>query len=338
MEPVTHALASLALARAGLDRITPRAVPMLLASGLAADLDWLSRAGGAQAFLHGHRTVTHSVSGTAAIALGVAGIFWSLGRKHPIAPVRLSRALSVCAVSAGVHLLLDLTNPYGVQLLWPFREKWYAWDLIGPVDPSILLLLLLGLLLPGLFRLVSEEIGARPKSAAADGAQRGAIVALVLVLAYGGGRWALHDRALELLRSRLYRGQTAINVGAFPAGASPLNWAGVVETDNTLEQIEVSLAPGTIFDPDLARTHFKPEASPALEAARKSRAASELLQFARFPKARVEKNLQGYRVELRDLRFASSLARRSGFTAVVELNSQFQVTNEELRFGQDLRK
>ncbi len=329
MDPVTHTAASLALARAGLDRATRLATPMLLISGLAADLDWLSLAGGARAYLHLHRTATHSLLGTAAIAFALAAMFWWLGRGHPTAPVRFGRAAAVCAAGAGLHLLLDLTNSYGVQLLWPFRTKWYALDLMDSIDPWVLFLLLMGLLLPGLFRLVSEEIGARPKK---RGPQRGAIIALALLAAYCGGRSVLHERAMALLRSRLYHGATPLAAGAFPRGASPLTWSGVVETDNTLEQIEVSLAPGSSFDPDLARTHFKPEASPALDAARKSELAQDFLNFARFPMASVQKTDDGYRVELRDLRFSSPLPGRRELVATIDLNRQAQVTHEELRF------
>jgi len=327
MEPVTHAVASLALARSGLNRATRLAVPMLLVSGLAADLDWLSVLGGPTAFLREHRTVMHSVVGTAAIAVATAVVFWLLGRSHPTLPVRLPRAFLACACGAGAHLLLDLTNPYGVKLLWPFRAQWYAWDLAAYLDPWILIFFLLGLLIPELFRLVSEEIGAPPKR---RGAQRGAIVALAVVALYLGGRWVLHDRAMEMLRSRLYRGQNPLVVGAFPESASPLNWAGVVETDNALLQVEVPLGPG-VFDPESARTYFKPEPSAVLDATRSSAAAREFLAFARFPRASVAKTPEGYRVELSDLRFAAARDHR-GLTAVIELNPQVQVVNEELRF------
>jgi len=335
VDPVTHTLASLALARAGLKRATRLATPMLLASGLAADLDWLSQAGGPRAFLHGHRTATHSLAGTAAIALGVAVVFWRLGRRQRAAPVRFLRAAVVCALGAGLHLLLDLANSYGVQLLWPFRGKWFAWDLMEASDPWVLGLLVLGMLLPELFRLVSEEIGARPR---ARGAQRGAIFALALLAAYGGARWALHARAVELLRSHIYRGAVPLAVGVFPRGPWPLRWSGVVETENTLEQIEVSLAPGGFFDPDRARRQFKPEASPQLEAAQKSAVAREYLPFARFPKASVQTTEEGYRVELRDLRFASASSTRRELVAVIDLNRQVQVIHQELRFELTGRK
>ena len=330
MEPITHALTSLALARAGLDKAARLATPMLLVSGLAADLDWLTLTGGPHAFLHGHRTATHSLLGTAAIACVTAGVFWALGRKHPAGPLRFLRALIVCGVGAAAHLLLDLTDSYGVALLWPVREKWFAWDLLEALDPAVLFALLLGLLLPGLFRLVSEEIGARPKR---SGPHRGAIAALVVVTLYCGARWVLHDRALELLRSRLYHGQTPLSAGAFPGGASPLAWTGIVETENRLERFDLSLATTGSFDPDAGRTYFKPEPSPALDAALKSALAQEYLKFARFPKATVEKTVDGYRVELRDLRPASPLAGRGGLIAIIELNRLAQVTDEALRFA-----
>ena len=329
MDPITHTLASVALARAGLEKTTRMATPMLVTAGLAADLDWVSRLGGARAFLHGHRTGTHSLVATAAIALATAGVFSWTGRKHPTAPVRFWPALAVSALGAAAHLALDLTNSYGVKLLWPFREKWYAWDLVNPIDPWIIILLLLGLLLPGLFRLISEEIGAKPKRRAPE---RGAIVALILLVLYIGARWALHDRALEVLHSRVYHGATPLVVGAFPSGTTPLTWYGVVETDNALEEIEVPLGPSGRFDPDLGRTDFKPEPSPALEAARKSQVGQDFLQFARFPKASVEKTDDGYRIELRDLRFAWPFPG-DGFSAVIELNRQLKVVNEELRYS-----
>ena len=172
MEPVTHALTSIALGRAGLNKITRAATPMLLVSGLIADVDWVTRLGGAAAFLRGHRTVTHSLVGTAAIIAAVAAASWLAGRKYPKFAVEIFPALAICTIGAGAHLLLDLLNGYGVKLLWPFSPKWYAWDLADAVDSWILFFLLVGLLIPELFRLVLEEIGSKPKR---HGRQRGAI-------------------------------------------------------------------------------------------------------------------------------------------------------------------
>lgn len=329
MEPVTHALTSFALSRAGLNKITRAATPMLLVSGLVADVDWVTRFGGADSFLRGHRTITHSLVGTAVIVAGLAAASWLFGRKNPKFAVGIAPALLVCGTGAGVHLFLDLLNAYGVKLLWPFSEKWYAWDLADSVDSWILFFLLAGLLTPELFRLVLEEIGSKPKR---HGRQRGAIVGLVFVALVIGGRAFAHEHAVALLDSHDYRGQTPLEVAAFPRPSNPLLWSGVVETDNAIFNLEVPLSPGREFDPELAAVHFKPQPSLTLKNAVNSSSAVEFLDFARFPLASVQPEGDGFQVRLRDMRFASELAGRRGVIAVVDLNAQCLVIGDHLEF------
>jgi inner membrane protein len=329
MEPVTHALTSIALGRAGLNKLTRAATPMLLVSGLIADVDWVTRLVGAETFLRGHRTATHSLAGTAAIIAAVAAVSWFAGRKYPKYAVRIFPALAICAIGAGAHLLLDMLNGYGVKLLWPFSPKWYAWDLADSVDFWILFFLLAGLLLPELFRLVLEEIGSRPKP---RGRQRGAIVGLIFVALVVAGRWFAHDRAVALLDSRSYRGQTPLQVAALPRPSNPLLWSGVVETDNAIFNLEVPLGPSRAFDPDLADTHFKPQPSVTLKNAVASSTAIEFLNFARFPLASVQPDGDGFQVRLHDMRFESELPGRRGVVAVIDLNAQSLVVGEHLQY------
>ncbi len=271
MDPVTHALTSIALGRAGLNKVARMATPMLLVSGTIADVDWLTRLGGPSAYLRGYHTWTHSLIGTAAIVVAVAAAFWMAGVKSPKLAVGIVPALLICAAGAGVHLLMDLLNVYGVRLLWPFGAQWYAWDLTDQVDAWIIFFLLCGLLIPELFRLILAEIGAKPKK---GGRQRGAIVGLALVLLFIGGRSLLHERATALLDSRQYRGQVPLEVGAFPKPTNPLMWSGVVETDNALVTLEVPLGPLAIFDPELGEVYFKPEQSLALSKCNQKRVGS----------------------------------------------------------------
>jgi inner membrane protein len=329
MEPVTHALTSIALGRAGLNKITRAATPMLLVSGLIADVDWVTRIAGAAAFLRGHRTVTHSLAGTAAIIAAVATASWFTGRKFPKFTVGIFPALVICAIGAGAHLMLDMLNGYGVKLLWPFSAKWYAWDLAYPVDSWILFFLLVGLFIPELFRLVLEEIGSKPKR---HGRQRGAIFGLLCVALVVAGRGFSHQRAIALLDSRDYRGQTPLVAAAFPMPSNPLLWSGVVETDNAVFNLEIPLGPGREFDPELADVRFKPQSSVTLQNAVASPAAVEFLSFARFPLASVQPEGDGFRVRLRDMRFASELPGRRGVIAVIDLNAQSLVIGGRLEF------
>ncbi|HVA94911.1 MAG TPA: metal-dependent hydrolase [Candidatus Dormibacteraeota bacterium] len=329
MEPVTHALTSIALGRAGLNKMTRMATPMLLVSGLIADVDWVTRLGGANAFLRGHRTATHSLVGTVVMIAGVAAGFWLAGRKYPKLSVRMMPALLLCAIGAGMHLLLDLMNGYGVKLLWPFSQRWFAWDIANSVDAWILFFLLAGLLLPELFRLVLEEIGTKPKQ---HSRQRGAIVGLALVALFIAGRAFAHQRAVALLNGREYRSQVPLVVGAFPKPLNPLAWSGVVETDNALVNVEVPLGPGLAFDPESADVHFKPEPSLALTNAVRSATAAAFLNYARFPLASIAPEGDGYQVRLRDMRFASELPGQRGIIAVIDLNAQSLVVHEHLEF------
>ena len=309
--------------------MTRAATPMLLVSGLIADIDWITRLGGADTFLRGHRTVTHSLVGTVAIIAAVAAASWFTGCKYPKFAVGIYPALVICGVGAGTHLLLDLLNGYGVKLLWPFLPKWYAWDLADSVDSWILFFLIAGLFIPELFRLVLEEIGSKPKR---HGRQRGAIIGLVFVALVIAGRAFAHQRAIALLDSRNYRGQTPLEVAAFPKPSNPLLWSGVVETDNAIFNLEVPLGPGREFDPELADVHFKPEPSLTLKNAVSSHAAIEFLNFARFPLASVQPEGDGFQVRLRDMRFASELAGRRGVIAVIDLNAESLMIGEHLEF------
>lgn len=329
MEPVTHALTSIALGRAGFNKISRAATPILLVSGLLADVDWITRLGGASAFLRGHRTATHSIAGGAVIVAAVAAGSWLLGRRYSKFAVGLFAALVISVAGAGTHILLDMLNGYGVMLLWPFSGKWYAWDLAYPVDSWILFFLLAGLLLPELFRLVLEEIGSKPNR---HGRQRGAIIGLAFVALMIAGRAFAHERAIALLESRNYAGQTPLETAAFPKPSNPFLWSGVVETDNAVFNPEVPLGFGREFDPELADAHFKPQPSLTLKNAVASPAAVEFLSFARFPLAGVQPEGDGFEVRLRDMRFESELPGRRGVVAVIHLNAQSLVIDQRLEF------
>ena len=339
MEPFTHAFTSLALARAGGRRLPRFGTAMMIASGLAPDLDYASYFGGPEAFLRYHRTVLHSLAGSAVMACAIAGVSCALDKKFPVshavqgktfAPLKFAPALAVCAAGAAGHLLLDACSGVGAQLLWPFRVRWTGWDLSENFDPWILMLLVAGFLLPLLFGMISEEVGERKKGPRGSGA---AVVTLALLAVYLGARANLRGQAVTLLLSHEYHGQVPLSAGAFPESATPMDWRGVVVTDTTIEEVDVSLGPGAAFDPDRSLTHHKPEDSPALDAGEKTAAATEFLGYARFPLASVGRLEDGYRVEVRDLRFASGDPEPANVFLRMDLDSSLQIKQEEFRFA-----
>ena len=311
MEPVTHALTSLALARVGQRRLPRFGKAMLVVAGVAPDLDYASYLGGAGSFLRYDRTLLHSLlsSFLLTIALAAAFYFVALHREKKTSELEDSQAprltfgtaFLVCTIGIAAHLLLDVLSGVGVRLLWPFRARWFAFDLLRDFDIWILMFLIAGLLLPMLIGLVSEEIGERKKRASGGGS---AIAALALILLYVGAREMLHSRAVDLLESHDYHGRVALAVGAFPESTSPLEWRGVVSTDNTIEELGVPLGFGREFDPEHSATQYKPDDSPVLEAGEETAAAQRFLKYARFPIAGVVQTGDGYQFELRDARFA----------------------------------
>ncbi|HYL45975.1 MAG TPA: metal-dependent hydrolase [Candidatus Limnocylindrales bacterium] len=334
MELLTHALTSLAFARTIENRLPRFGTAMIVVAGVAPDLDYASYFGGAAFFLRVHRTLLHSIFGGAILTCAIAAAFCYLDRKRPpkksAPPLRFGPALAACALGFLSHLLLDFASGEGIQALWVFHGGWQAWDLLADFDPWILLLLLAGLLLPPLFKLVSEEIGDRRKTA---GAQRGAVVALVLVFLFIGARAWLHSRAMELLLSNEYHRRAPLTAGAFPHSTSPFEWRGVVSTENTIEEIQISLAPGAPFDPDRSLSHFKPEPSPALDAGQRTRAASLFLSYARFPLARTDHREDAYRFVLRDARFLEHDPSPANVWVFVDFDSSLQIRREHLAFG-----
>jgi len=61
MDNLTHTAVGLFLSRAGLNRLTPSATPILLIAANFPDADVVSAAGGWLTYLHYHRHLTHLV-------------------------------------------------------------------------------------------------------------------------------------------------------------------------------------------------------------------------------------------------------------------------------------
>jgi len=240
--------------------------------------------------------------------------------------------LPLCA--ALLHIATDACQSSGVMLLWPFGSRRFAADWLPGLDPWILTILIACIALPELLHLVSSEIGAKSKK---PRGQAGAIIGLALVLVYVGARATLHSNVLALLESRTFHGETPRRVSAFPETLSLLTWHGIVETEGALNEIEVDAASADTFDADSSVRQFKPDPSPALDAARDSIVARRFLATALIPRASLEKTEAGYIVVLRDLRYAAAGETQNEIAAVIELDPNNKVTSQELVWARDLR-
>jgi len=333
LDALTHGLASYALKR-GLFPRAPRAVTLaMLLAGTIADADWLSYYFGPQAFLFWHRTFLDSFLSAVILALLLTTLIYLSAKLA--ANIKLNVALVAGPVCAALlHVLLDACESGGAELFWPFRQTRVALDWLPNFDPWILVILILAILMPELFLLVSREIGANNKR---PRGRTGALVGLVLLVIYVGARAMLHNSAVALLRSGTYESEWPRRVAAFPDSVSPLDWHGIVETPSALHLLDVSLAPGAFFNPDGALNIHKPESSAELRTAQKTAVAQEFLKFARFPKATIEKETtedrtSGYLVELHDLRFVAMGQTLGAIQAEIDLDAAGKVTFAELEW------
>jgi inner membrane protein len=329
MDNLTHTLTAIALSQAGLRRKTRYATLTLIAAANLPDIDILSYFWGSATYLKYHRGFSHSILGVSLLAFLLALSVYFLGRRakpKPGPPPSLGWLLILAWIGTASHLLMDFTNSYGVRPFLPFSARWYAWDIMFIFDPLLLLLLCFGLGLPTLLRLVSEEVGARKPRPA-----WGAVFSLCALLCLWGLRDVAHRRALGLLEAHTYSEQDPQRLGAFPSPVNPFAWTGVVETDSSYNVLSANALEGDV-DPRSALQFHKPEASPALEAALKTRTGRIFMDFARFPWAQAEENAEGFDVQIRDLRFYTNYGGR-GFLAEIEMDKALRVRSESFSFG-----
>jgi inner membrane protein len=325
MDNLSHSLTGLALARAGLNRLTPRAALLLLLSANLPDIDIVSLGKSQFAYLEAHRGLTHSLVALPVLAAACVMLVAAIHRQR----LPWLRAWLVCCIGVASHLLLDSTNSYGIRLLIPFSRRWSHLDINSLTDGPILVALAVAAVWPWLSGLVSGEIGDAKKSAG-----RGiAIAALLFCGAFDACRYYLHQFAVAQLESRLYAGAPPRQVAALPTAINPFLWRGIVETEsswltfnlNTLSQLNT----------ESARSFFRSPLSDAIREAKRTPEFSYFSYFARFPVWSVQpvalSDAGGQRVELTDLRFGEP--GRGDFHCVALENASGKILGAWFTFG-----
>jgi inner membrane protein len=328
MDPLTHTATGLFLSRAGLNRWTPLATPILILAANAPDIDVVSAAGGSLNYLHYHRHLTHSLAAMPVMAVLPVLLVAAFARGKRI---RWAGAFCAALIAVASHILLDLTNAYGVRLFLPFSARWVHLDLTNVIDIWIWAVLALCLVGPLISRLVSSEITSGTGKIRYPG--RGfAIFGLAFLLLYNCGRSVLHTRAAAILDSRIYSESPPLRVAALPDASTPWLWRGIVETSGFYAVEDVDLT--SDFDPTQASIFHKPDPGPALDAPRRTRTFQIFLDFSQYPLWRVSPVDQpegGKLVEIFDMRFGSPAS--PGFHCGALLSSRLQVLRTFFDFG-----
>jgi membrane-bound metal-dependent hydrolase YbcI (DUF457 family) len=328
VDPLTHGLASLALQRGFFPRASWRTLLAILFTGIVADVDSLSASFGPAAYLRWHRTITHSL--VFILMLAFAAFLFSRTRRdgEPSARWAGFSWIAILAASA-LHLVMDLLQTGAAVPLWPFSAKRISLDIEPAIDPWLLVILASAILIPELLHLVSDEIGSRTKR---PRGRNGAIAGLAFALIYFGLRASLHATAVATLEARTIAGEMPHRVAAFPDSVSPILWHGIIETESALHLVVMRTTGGEAAYATGITTLRKAESSPVLGAAQASPAAIRFLRIARFPKAVVQKETEGYSVEIQDLKDLATESRNHAILADINLDRSTKVVSSELQW------
>jgi len=328
VDPLTHSLASLALQRGFFPKTSWRAVFTILFAGLIADADFLSASFGPSAYLRWNRTATHSLAFVVLLAIAVF-LFSQTLRDSQRSARWMGLSWTAVAAAALLHLLMDFLQADSVSLPWPFSPRRFSLDVSPAIDPWLIVVLASAILFPELLRLVGDEIGSRSKR---PHGRTGAIIGLSLALVYWGTRALFHANVTAALESRTVSGEMPRRFAAFPDAVSPFLWHAVVETESALHLSTMRSMGGEVSYASGITTLRKPEPSPILTAAQTSAAAVEFLKTARFPKAIVERETEGYSVEINDLKDQAMQTPNHAIFADINLDKSAKVASSELHW------
>jgi inner membrane protein len=170
-------------------------------------------------------------------------------------------------ISALSHLLLDWTNNYGLRPFFPFNARWYEGSFVFIAEPVIWALLLTALVMPWLLGLADTEIGAKKKKFRGRG---WAIFALTGMVLLWGWRWAEQGRARALAENTQIAAAAVKRMALEPYPFNPFHWHAILETAEYYQTAEINTLSGEIASDPRRDVLYKPAATAATEAAKRT--------------------------------------------------------------------
>ena len=297
MDNITHTLAGLALADAGLKHRTRLGTLTLLLAANLPDVDGFVYAFGTRIDgLSFRRGWTHGVLAMIVLPLLLVALILAVRRIVRGAKARegvqARWLLALAAIGVWSHPLLDLLNTYGVRLLMPFSSHWFYGDALFIVDPWVWAALLSGIIL-------SRRRGRR-RTLTAEHAFRPARVALGLCAAYALSM-AISGRIGRLVVERQAQGTAARHVLVAPVFGNPFRREVVRELDDRYELGELAI--GRRWSYAAFRTLPSGVEQPGAGEAARTPDGAGFLRWSRFPHFAARKSGGGSEVTINDLRY-----------------------------------
>ncbi len=348
MDPIAHTLVGAALAKSGLENRSGYAAAALIIGANLPDIDGVTYFVGGDLGLYFRRGWTHGLPAIALWPLLLAGALSLLGRGR----ARFGTLFWLSLLAVATHPALDWLNNYGMRFFMPFDGRWFYGDAVFIIDPWIWLglggalflttsrgafslfawiagtvalsyLVLTGvpgllpgqlLFLAGLLVFAAARIKNVPRTApGSERLHRGALAFVaVYLLAMVALSSAAHRWTLAELKAQGLNVETLM---VAPTPMTPFTRDVVAATPSSYRHGSLSLwsSPKLTLSPEvLPRNEDSPFAIRAL----RQHEVRGFATWARFPWAEIVEEPEGYRVTLRDARYARS-RRSDGFGTAV---------------------
>jgi inner membrane protein len=364
MDNLAHTLVGAALAEAGLKRKTALAAPTLMIAANLPDIDVIAGVAGSDAALYFRRGITHGVLAWLVLPAMLAGVMvaWDRfvrRRRRPDAePVRVGALVALSYLGLLTHPFLDWLNTYGVRLLMPFDGRWFYGDTLFIVDPWLWLLCGSSVVIAHSSSKLSitgwSVLGLATTALILGFAEVSIAVKLVWLVAIAaivalrlGGWLRARSRRLAVLSlalasvyvaamisSSVYsaavaaaefeaRGVAVNDALPDPVPGNPLKREGIVTSDGEYRFFAVRLASRPRFEETRAPLAIE-DPGAIVEAALASPEVRGFRNWMRYPSWDVRRLDDGWRVILRDLRYAAPDAEQGFGVVRVDLDDDLR--------------
>jgi inner membrane protein len=363
MDPLCHTLAGASFAHSGLRRLTPLAATTLVVGANLPDVDIVANAWGGDFSLCFRRGWTHGILALVVLPVALAGLMLLIDRVRRVrwpasTPARAAPLLGLSLLSVWSHPALDWLNTYGVRLLMPFSGRWFHGDAVFIIDPWLWLLLAAGVVMAttrrgrgvlgwavlgiaistllftvdevpvparaawllGVAAIVALRLRGAEHGAVAQTARAGLALSLVyVVLMVAGSRIG----ASQVSRWLDGQGRTYRRVAAGPLPVNPFIREAIVVQQDRYSFFVVNVITGDVRPSSEDVPINGP--TPVTEAAIGSPGVRGLRTWIRFPAYEVHPVDGGYRVTIRDVRYARLGERGRGIgVATVDLDREMR--------------
>lgn len=299
MEPITHALSGVVIRNFGFRK--KAALAVLVISSVAPDLDFVTRLWGSDVMLRYHRGITHGVLAFLVVPVVMGLVFRKRGG--------FVYCWFLASLGYGLHIALDLTNPYGTRLFAPLDWYPYSADLAFIVDPYIVMGLVLSLLMAKL---------------SAERARTIALATMAMMVFYMGVKHYFHERTEEFLRASLdeYMIERVV-----PMPNDFVRWWFIARNDEEIKTGFADLFTRTVY---VQKTYPKNGYDPDVERSKRHRVVKNFLYFAQYPYAEVRTEGRKRVVKWRELIYAYAPEER--FTATVSMDERGELISSRIDF------